>query len=147
MTTIPEPTITPTPTAVPTVMPTATPTPTPAPTATPEPSIKTTPAPLPSSGPIYTVTTTFTGLILNSTSTVITGISGSLTNTNSGDSISGSINGDAYEFSHVSAGYYDLVVDIQYTVYYANNSTNDCSTRITDSFGVNGNVDKRYPLY
>jgi hypothetical protein len=106
-----------------------------------------TPAPLPSSGPIYTVTTTFTGLILNSTSTVITGITGSLTNSGTGAVIDGSINADAYEFSHVSAGYYDLVVDIQYTVYYSNNSTSDRSTRVADSFGVNGNVDKRYPLY
>ncbi|WP_128859947.1 hypothetical protein [Methanocella paludicola] len=111
------------------------------------PTAETTPVPLPSSGPIYTVTTTFTGLILNSTNTVITDISGHITNTNTGNVISGGINGDAYEFSHVSAGYYDLVVEIQYTVYYSNNTTSDRSARITDSFGVNGNVDERYPLY
>ncbi len=93
------------------------------------------------------MTTSFTGLVLNSTSTVITGISGSLTNSATGDVITGSISGDAYEFSHVSAGYYDLDVDIQYTVYFSNNSTSDRTTRITDSIGVNGNVDKRYGLY
>jgi len=145
MTMIPEPAITPTqaatsePTATPTVMPPANP------TATP--GIKVTPAPMPSSGPIYTVTTTFTGLILDSTSTVITGISGTITNTGTGDVITGSINGDAFEFSRVSAGYYDLTVDVQYTVYYSNNSTGDRTARITDGIGVNGNVDKRYGLY
>ncbi len=61
--------------------------------------------------------------------------------------MSGNINSDVYQFSHVSSGSYDLVIDVQYTVYYSNNSTGDRSTRITDSFGVNGNVDKIYPLY
>ena len=83
---------------------------------------------------------------LNSTSTVVTGISGNLTNVNTGDQISGNVNSDEYQFSHVSSGSYDLVVDVQYTVYYSNNSTSDRSTRITDNFGVNGNVDKIYQL-
>ena len=119
----------------------------PTPTSTPVPSYGVTPAAEPASAPIYTVSCTFTGLILNSTSTVITSISGNITNVHTGDQVFGKINSDAYQFPHVPSGSYDLVIDVQYTIYYSNNSTSDRSTRIMDSFGVNGNVDKIYPLY
>ncbi len=148
VTAVPE--LTNTPTVTVTIEPTALPTPTdivnPTTTSTPVPSYTATPTAWPTSAPIFTVSCTFTPLILNSTSTVVTDISGNLTNVNTGDQISGNVNSDEYQFSHVSSGSYDLVVDVQYTVYFLNNSTSDRSTRITDSFGVNGNVDKIYQL-
>jgi hypothetical protein len=116
-------------------------------TVTPVPTAKATPAVGPPSAPIYTVSCTLTGLVLNSTSTVVTGISGNITNISTGDSIFGSVNSDSYQFSHVPAGFYDLVLDVQYTIFYTNNSTSDRNTIITDSFEVNGNVDETYPLY
>lgn len=145
----PEPTGTPTVVATvePTALPAATDTVIPAETSTPLPVDTATPTAWPASAPIYTVSCTFTGLILNSTSTVITGISGNLTNVDTGDRIIGDVKSDTYQFSRVPSGPYDLAVDIQYTVYYTNNSTADLSTKITDSFGVNGNIDKIYPLY
>ena len=146
---IPEFTSTPTMTATfePTALPTTADTINPTTTSTPVPSYTATPTTEPTSAPIYTVSCTFTGLILNSTSTVVTNISGNLTNVYTGDRIFGNINSDVYQFYHVSSGSYALVLDVQYTVYYSNNSTSDRSTRISDSFDVNGNVDKIYPLY
>jgi len=153
-----KPTITPTtePTAAPTIEPTklATPTatvstvtPTIEATAMPTPMPTMAPTAWPSSAPSYTFSCTFTGLVLNSTSTIITGISGNLTNIYTGDTIPGSINSDTYQFPHLPAGSYELVVDVQYTVYYSNDTASDRSTRITDSFDINGNYDKIYPLY
>jgi hypothetical protein len=148
-TTAPE--ITSTPAVTVTIVPTALPTPpenvNSTTTSTPVPSYMATPTAGPTSAPIYTVSCTFTGLILNSTRTVVTGISGNLTNVYTEDRISGNVNSDAYQFSHVSSGSYDMVIDVQYTVYYSNNSTGDRSTRITDSFDVNGNVDRIYSLF
>jgi len=46
----------------------------------------------------------------------------------------------------VPAGHYDLALDVQYTIYYVNNTTETRNTRITDSFDLNGNVDKTYQL-
>ncbi len=144
------PELTSTPTVTATIRPTTLPTPTdivnPTTTGTPVPSDMATPTAEPTSEPIYTVSCTFSGLILNSTSTVVTDINGNLTNVDTGDQISGNVNSDTYQFSHVSSGSYDLVIDVQYTVFFSNNSTSDRSTRITDSFGVNGNVDKIYSL-
>ena len=140
------PTTTPELTSTPTVTATIEPTALPTTTSTPVPSNTVTPTAGPTSAPIYTVSCTFTGLILNSTSTVITGINGNLTNVYTEDRISGNVNSDAYQFSQVSSGSYDMVIDVQYTVYYSNNSTSDGNTRITDSFGVNGNIDKIYSL-
>lgn len=152
---VPGSTIAPTVTATiePTIMPAATATVNPttpsiyAITVTPVPTSKPIQTVTPDPAPIYTVSCTLTGLVLNSTSTVVTGISGNITNISSGNSIFGSVNSDTYQFSHVPAGSYDLVLDVQYTIYYSNNSTSDRNTRITDSFEVNGNVDETYPLY
>lgn len=151
-TTIPGLTMTPTVTAAvePTTMP--------APTATVNPvtpstnvvtgtPVATIPTAVPASDPIYTVSCTFTGLVLYSKDTVVTGISGNITNISTGGPVYGSVNSGTYQFSHVPAGSYDLVLDVQYTVYYSNNTTSDRNTRITDSFMVNGNIDKTYPLY
>ncbi len=142
-----------TPTAEPPATATATPTALPYPTVTVNPTpastpgYAVTPTPWPASAPIYTVSCTFSPWILDSTGTVITDISGNITNTDTGVQIFGNVTSDVYQFTHVSSGNYEMVIDVQYMVYYTNNSTSDRSARITDSFGVNGNVDKTYALY
>lgn len=146
------PTVTATATATPTILPTATATiqpttPVPTITATPAPTATPLPTETPNTAPIYTVTCSFSGLVLNSTATVITGIDGNIINTDTGNVITGNIDEYSYQFFHVSAGSYELIVDVEYTVYYENNTTSARTTRIMDSFGVNGNVDKTYPLY
>ena len=92
------------------------------------------------------MTCTFTSLEFNSTDTIITDINGSLTDRDSGNPISGTVSSDTYQFSGLRAGDYALTLDIGYTIYYENNSSEARNTRIADSFEVNGNVDKTYQL-
>lgn len=140
----PAPTVTPTPTAMATAYPSVTSAP--APTVTPAPATPT-PTAWPSSGPIYTVSCTFSPLILDSTGTVIRWISGNITDIATGRSINGHVANDAYQFDSVSSGTYDLAIDVDYTIYYSNNTTASRHVRLTDRFDVNGNVDEIYPLY
>jgi len=141
VTAMPNATVTVEPTILPSATATASPA-TPVPTPTPVPTVTATL----SSAPIYTMSCTFTSLVLNSNDSAVTDISGSLTDSSTGSALYGNAVSDTYQFSHVPAGHYDLALDVQYTIYYVNNTTETRNTRITDSFDLNGNVDKTYQL-